>query len=126
MPDLVTIDVNVTRAGGHGNTYALRAGDDLGLQGMLRSIVGVGGRTLLESSLVKLVTYAKELCPVASGNLQDSIEYEIYEDGKNGAFGTLDESKAPYAYYVNYGWSGHPEGEFYLEGALDMLKSDLM
>ncbi len=123
--DIVAIDVSTWRVGGHGVTYALENDSDLGIIGMVKGYFGVSSRNILEQSLIKAVEYARLLCPVKTGALRDSIDYVIENDGKSGFFGSiLNQEVVTYASYVNDG-TIYREGVHFLEGALDMIRSDL-
>ena len=77
----------------------------------------------LESTLALLTERAKELCPVDTGFLKDSIRYEIDKPGLTGWVGadSEDENGRCYALWVEISAQGRP-GRHYLEGALQSIK----
>ena len=68
----------------------------------------------LETGLVKIGAaaqgYAKDLTPVRTGTLRDSIGVEIKSDEKAAYIGTMIEKfpKKPYGQYVELGARGRP------------------
>ena len=86
----------------------------------LSSIMGFAQtktREEIERTLQRLVIAAKELCPVKTGALKESITYMMTPGQPEGIFG----SDLYYAGFVNAGTS-KMEGFHFLEGALDIVK----
>ena len=79
------------------------------LQEVLKAIDGA-----LETGLVKIGAsaqgYAKDLTPVRTGTLRDSIGVEVKSDEKAAYIGTMIEKfpKKPYGQYVELGARGRP------------------
>ena len=79
------------------------------LQEVLKALDGA-----LETGLVKIGAaaqgYAKDLTPVRTGTLRDSIGVEVKSDEKAAYIGTMIEKfpKKPYGQYVELGARGRP------------------
>lgn len=69
-------------------------------------------KSKLEETLQECVAVAKQICPVRTGWLRDSITYVMAPNGFSGEFG----SDAPYALYVE-------SRQHYLQTAADIVFS---
>jgi HK97 gp10 family phage protein len=70
-----------------------------------------------------VVAKAKDLCPVASGNLRDSISGSV-SAGKHFGFIRSDSKKAYYNFMVHWGTSRMP-GRPFMTQAAEQSKTDL-
>lgn len=88
------------------------------LYALLKSSRGPTAQYLVQKSQ-HVVNGARDRCPVDTGNLRGSIQYEIAED-KNGLSARVG-TNVPYAIYVHEGSRGR-KGTPFLRDALDAVQ----